>query len=242
MYSNFTKNNTTNKVILFLLIIDLIFISIDLILKYLSYTDPNISVYDYEELRITTDLSYAEFFQYFKYLVICGITSYLIIIKKNHYYASWLLVFLILFLDDALQLHENLAVFFISAFNLKPTLGLRQQDIGELAYSAFIGSILLITLAVAYIKGRKKFKKTSIDIVLLFGLFLFFGIVIDMVHSFVDYSRSLRYIVGIIEDGGEMIVLSLLTWYFAHINFRKKKSKAYLYKSLYNKKIPFLGI
>ncbi|MDG1730418.1 MAG: hypothetical protein P8K68_12320 [Algibacter sp.] len=207
--------------------------------SFFTYTDPNISFKNYNEFFITRDLSYAEFFQYFKYLVICGITSYIIILKKNYSYIPWLLLFLILFLDDAFQLHESLAILFIDFFNLEPALGLRQQDIGELAYSAFVGSILLFTIVVSYITSHVIFKKTNLDISLLFSVFLFFGIVVDMAHSLVNKIPLLDYTIGLIEDGGEMIVLSLLTWYFSHIVFRPNESDTFLYEFLYKKKSSF---
>jgi hypothetical protein len=46
----------------------------------------------------------------------------------------------------------------------------------------------------------------------LFGIVVFFGAFVDMVHMAVR-ERVLRHALGIIEDGGEMFAMSLVCWF-----------------------------
>ncbi|MET7030084.1 hypothetical protein [Sediminicola luteus] len=65
-----------------------------------------------------------------------------------------------------------------------------------------------------YLKGSAHFRKTFIDIFMLISVFLFFGIGVDILHNQLEEVYLVSDILVLIEEGGEMIALSLLVWYF----------------------------
>ena len=126
-----------------------------------------------------------------------------------------------------------MGVLFVALFELKGYLGLRALDWGELIYAGLAGALIFGMFLIFCIKGSKQYNDTTKDIVLLFGLFLFFGIAIDMVHSFFTETYMVGAILSLVEDGGEMLVLSFLVWYFSFLVFHVDGKRAYLYGILF---------
>ena len=65
------------------------------------------------------------------------------------------------------------------------------------------------------------FKKVTKDLLVLLLMIAFFGVFVDTVHSMVDLEWNLSFILVIIEDGGEMVAISLVVWYVFLLNLRK---------------------
>lgn len=164
-------------------------------------------------LSIDEDGGYPEIYQYLKFFWIVVLLAYISIEQKTRSYFAWVLVFTYLLLDDSLSIHESVGRVIAAHWHFIPPFGLRLQDFGELTVSATLGSILLVPLAWAYKSGDKTFRRTSHDIALLLFALVFFGVVVDMLHTVVQSNREARFIVGIIEDGGEMLSASLILWY-----------------------------
>ena len=185
---------------------------------------------------VNYDGGFPEIFQYIKYISIITAIIYILYQKKEYNYLSWLLLFTLLFFDDALSFHEQFGGFAAERFNYKPMFGLRAQDLGELTYVALFGPLVLLALVLGYRNGNGKYKKTNLDLVLLFSLFLFFGIVIDMLHVLFEDNRYTKLLMVLLEDGGEMLALSLLSWYFFFIVFRSEIHDKYIYKVFFKNK------
>jgi len=164
-------------------------------------------------ISVNSDGGIPEMFQYVKEGFILGMFLLLFIKRRKLVYFSWALVFGYLLLDDAMKLHERLGRLLEIVLGLSPILGLRAEDIGELIAIATTGGMLLILVAVGYYfsdAARKKFSKYNF--ILLCGL-LFFGVFIDMLHQAASKIPLVSGGLGILEDGGEMIVMSLIVWY-----------------------------
>ncbi|NEP18282.1 MAG: hypothetical protein F6J97_15485, partial [Leptolyngbya sp. SIO4C1] len=87
--------------------------------------------------------------------------------------------------------------------------GLNRHASGELIISLTAGFIFLFLIAVAYRSGdafAKRISKVLIGMVFALG---FLGILVDSLH-FVIKIELLQPILTIIEDGGEMVVMSLV--------------------------------
>jgi len=92
-------------------------------------------------------------------------------------------------------------------------LGLRPQDFGELAVSALAASAALILLAIAYVAWSALFRGVTHRVVLLIALLVFFGVAVDTTHVALTDSSAMNRALAVIEDDGEMIVVSVLCWY-----------------------------
>lgn len=219
---NFSRKRP-NLLLKLLLVIDLLFILGHL---YALYTDSS----ELRSFMVDADKGYPEIFQYLKFLSIAGISAYLMFFQKRIYYFSWGCVFFLLFLDDAFQLHEKIGKVIAYWFEIQPMMGLKPRDIGELAYMACVGTGVLIVMWFAYANASKKFRDTCWDIGILLGLFLFFAGGVDMLHSIMEKRAFVGNLLALFEDGGEMLVISLITWYFYFIVSSPAGERAFLFQ------------
>lgn len=181
-------------------------------------------------LRLDMDFGYAERFQYFQYLSIATLLFISFFQQKRGVYLIWVLFFLLLFADDAFTIHEIFGAQLINNFDVPRFLGLRSQDIGELLVAAMLGLLFLLPLVHTFIWGSRKGKEISIHFIVLIGVFLFFGIGVDMLHSLLKEMPGSGALT-VIEDAGEMISCSLILVYSFCLFLMERKS-AFIRKSL----------
>ncbi len=193
----------SNKLLLLLLSIDTIFIILHIIHTYTDYLgNPNFS--------IQKDRGYAEIFQYMKEFCIALLLLYSAIKRRNLLYLGWSALFGYVLLDDSLTIHEKIGVRISVYFS--PMLGLRPRDFGELAVFAFFFLFSFLAIGVTYSLSDSDDKRTCRHLFLLFLTLVFFGGAVDMIQQMVR--PSVWYpIFGILEDGGEMLVMSVIVWF-----------------------------
>ena len=203
------RSYSASKLLLALLVGDLlllgfyVYATIEPTIHYLPFSPEN-------------DRGYPEMFQYLKWCLI--ILMFLIVAwkRRSPNYIAWVLVFTYFLLDDAFRIHERFGGVLAQYVTFTPPLRLRTKDIGELAVVALAVTVLLIPITLAYYKGSRLFRAVSKDILLLIAGLMFFGVIVDMAHisiiSFI-FNWKLDFTIGFIEDGGEMIMASLIVWY-----------------------------
>jgi hypothetical protein len=179
-------------------------------------------------LSLETDQSYAEFYQYIKWLWIIIIFVFVSSKQTSKLYLTWTVVFAYFLLDDSLQVHERAGEFISGKLKFMPRLGLQPQELGELAVSVMVGAILIMPLSWAYATGPRVFRKVSQDITLLILILIFFGVAVDMLHSALDFGTAIGLLIGLIEDGGEMITVSFILWYVYLMLVRENEPDRYL--------------
>jgi len=156
---------------------------------------------------IEVENAYPEYYENLKEFFIAGMAIWVFIRKKELLYACWAGLLTYLFVDDTFQLHERIGAFLGGLIWFHPPLGLRPSDVGELIVSAVVGTCFLVALALNFRQGTREAKGVSLA---LFGLLISlaaFGVVVDMVHIVIQ-SDVWKYRLGLIEDGGEMLVVS----------------------------------
>lgn len=145
-------------------------------------------------------------------------------------YATWALLFIYLLGDDALRFHERGGWLLVSEWHyFGPAFGLRAVDFGEHAISAAAGSVFLVLIGYFYTRSSNSAKNISKDLMLLLGVLVFFGIFTDMVHSLFR-NLPLRDLITI-EDGGEMVAMSLIASYVVHLLERPRHVSESLWHS-----------
>lgn len=164
------------------------------------------------------DRGYSEFFQYAKLLLIAVLLFSLLRKTKAAGYALWSLLFFYLLLDDAFSLHETLGGYVASSFAYVPAFGLRAQDFGELTVSFFVAVVFLVPIALLCRRGFDEFRQASKHLVVLLVALAFFGIFVDMLHVAIDMHWKITFLLGVVEDGGEMLVISLMACYVFLLN------------------------
>ncbi len=196
-----------------LLLVDAIFIAIHL-LHELPVTKTAFPVLNDPFLSLTQDLGYAEFFQYIKEIWIALMLMWVAVRGGGAVYGGWAALFVFFLLDDAVQIHERLGAGAARVVALFPPLPLPAQAVGEIIVTACAGLFFAALIAVLHYRSSFTARRVSRHLVLLVGLLVFFGVVLDAVVSMLKgASKLVFYGMGMVEDSGEMLVMSLICWY-----------------------------
>lgn len=214
-----------NQIFLYsLLAINLLFIGLHS-LKSLGYlNDPNFSV--------TKRFGYGESFMYLNELFIAGCFLWLSFRFKRTLFYCWTAVFTYVLLDDSLDIHETLG-YKIGAF-LDQTMSLPAGsggEAGEMMVFGLFGLILFIPLFISYFRASNRHIKVATqDLLILFAGILFFGIGVDILNDFFATGTFLNGFFGLLEDAGEMVMVSLTAWYtwtfITHDDYLREKEGA----------------
>lgn len=156
---------------------------------------------------VTTERGYGEWVQYVK----AGAVALLLITARRNSPVGfvWAGLFAFIMLDDAFAVHESFGRFAAPVLGLPAIGSLRPEQVGELLFYVVIGLVFITALA-ALLRGNDPAGRSlSVAVALPFTLLVFFGVVMDMLHSLARDSPY-RYATGVIEDGGEMVAMSLL--------------------------------
>lgn len=162
---------------------------------------------------IDHDRGFGETFQYIKELWLVLSFAALIKIRSDWSYLSLCLLFSYLLVDDLFSIHEHLGTAIAARFNFQPLLGLQPSDLGELPVHLIAGLVLLVVIGYSYWFGSKSFCHVCQRVMLLFAALAFSGIALDVLHGMVGKTGVLALPLEILEDGGEMVVMSALCWY-----------------------------
>ncbi|MBW4538808.1 MAG: hypothetical protein KME43_06615 [Myxacorys chilensis ATA2-1-KO14] len=181
------------------------------------YPDPSSNPYSIE-----TDRGFAEFFQYMKEYWCVLLLGLIVVKKRSPLYLSWMLLFLYLLIDDSTSFHEEVGLYISNSLGFIPLFGLRGQDFGEVLVTASVSLFLLGYIAIAYRLGDHLFRKASKYLIAMLFALAAFGVLLDLIHIMapVEFSGKL----GLLEDGGEMIVMSAMTT-FVFVLSEQVKSK-----------------
>lgn len=193
---------------------DLFFIILHIINTYTLDT----SLFD-----ITADRKLPEIYQYVKFISICFLLKHAASKFNCKLLYSWILFFTYLLLDDSLRIHEKIGKFIDNSIEFEPFLGLSTHRITEVSVSVIAGSILFFPLLWAYLKGSPSFRAISHRFAFLIGVLVWFGVVIDVAGGLMIKTNS-DLLLELVEDGGEMISVSVITWYACRIATRNENS------------------
>jgi hypothetical protein len=159
----------------------------------------------------TRDGSYPEIFGYVQAVSVSCMLACVWLRTREFVFLVWAIVFAVVFLDDSLQIHERCGVMFAGLFGLPAFPGLRSRDTGELLTWTLLGAALIGPLVVGFLRCSPAHRRANAIIGALFAALLFFAVVVDMLQ--IAAANVLPWHVqGIqfIEDGGEMLAISLL--------------------------------
>jgi hypothetical protein len=194
-----------NLALLFVLIgIDLIFMALHA-LKSLGYlSNPNFSV--------TQNWGYPETFQYLKAAFLTGCFFWLGAKYKRPQFYCWAIIFLYVLLDDSLEIHEILG--YHAGEQLENAGIAGGKTLGELLTFALMGFIIFIPLFYFFfVSKHRNLKIMTQDLFMLFVMMLIFGVGVDVLHDLTEVGTVINGALGLLEDGGEMMAMSVMCWY-----------------------------
>ena len=170
----------------------------------------NQSLYELKFLRIDADGGWPEWFSYAKTLVLILLLGRMALSTRQLIYFALVLVFCIVLLDDSLEIHEDLGKSLVGVLDLKPMLGLRARDVGEVITWAGMGAIALPFVVAGFAFSKRTHVANGLALLLPFGALLFFAIFVDQVfHIWRDLFFGADIVLATLEDGGEMIAISV---------------------------------
>lgn len=171
------------------------------------------ALFDPSQWSVEADRGVAEWFQYLKWALLGLCFAGMALRQCNAAYLAWTVVFGYLLADDWLQLHERAGRAIARHIDLTWLPYLRPRDGGELIASAAVGGALVLLLAIAWRLGGARMRRVTLDMAVLLAALAAFGVGIDALHSAVLHLPALSSTLGTVEDGGEMLVASLMLAY-----------------------------
>jgi hypothetical protein len=208
---------TVQKVFLLLISVNVFFIFLHVYSLFL--TDLNEETL---RLRLDMDFGYAEIFQYFQFIATALLLIAFFVRQRKGVYLIWALFFFVLFLDDAFAFHESFGANLVQTFKIKEAFGLRAQDFGELAVAGMLGATFVLPFIHSLFFGDRKAKEVTLHLLILVGVLVFFGVGLDMLHSFLKNMAG-SGVLTIIEDAGELLAGSLIICYSICLHMRENK-------------------
>ena len=182
---------------------DLLFVALHLLHTYTAHA------YD-ARFAIDLDRGFAEVFQYVKFYWMALLFGSMAVVRTSATYAGWALAMTYLGADDSMRFHERAGRYLAEQLALPPMLGLRAVDFGELFVTAAAGAVLLAVIAAGYLRAPAAQRALTRRMGALLVALAFFGVFVDMVHIEVMRAPPWDVVLGLIEDGGEMLVASVM--------------------------------
>lgn len=163
--------------------------------------------------RITDDRSFPESFNYLKWAILVCALGWMSLRDRWLIALLWALVFLIVLLDDSLQIHESFGLMITDHLSLVDEGGaLDPADVGELLYAAIMGGLVATILAAAVLRADATSRRLTQVLTLVLVAFGFFSVVVDAVHRVAINAYPqlgfMQDLFAMIEESGEMFVAS----------------------------------
>jgi len=141
-------------------------------------------------------------------------------------YLALAVVFLICLLDDSLQFHERGATALISLSLISDTYGQAQGEIGELIVWSVLGAICVGIMGWGWAASNANERRKIWPALILFLGIFFCAVILDVLHTVVVIRSMIAGLLGLAEDGGEMVVLTLLLSYIWAVFYRDAVTKS----------------
>lgn len=205
MFRDLKSNPTVNQLLVLLLCTDGLLIVVHLLHWETAF-------FHGEKYAIWREGGIGEMFQYMKEFWLTIIFLYAGLKRANPMLIMWSLIFFYFLADDALRWHEDMGRVVANLIGLPALFGLAPQIQGQVVYAVGLAVIFFGVVGVlSYLRGREALV-FSAGLFVLLGLFAVFAVLLDWVfHLFED--QTIRHYLVVIEEGGEMLVLSLIVWF-----------------------------
>lgn len=158
------------------------------------------------------DLGLPEAYQYVKEFWIILLFILITINTSKLVYLIWGSLFVYLFLDDLLKIREDLGGYLSRALIYPTGLGVRARDMAEFSVSAVVGLFFLVLILTAYYLSDRQVRISFVPLLILTAGLFFFGAVLDLLDIAAN-GVILQQTLGILEEFGEMVVISLICWF-----------------------------
>jgi len=196
--------------ILFLLI-DLGLTLLWVVMRIIDNLELNKNLWDdLRFLRIDAEGGWPEWFNYAKILLLVLLVARLAFSNRKVLYAVLALLFTFVLVDDSMEIHEHGGEYFAETLDLQPLWGMRAVDIGEVITWGIAGAVFLPLVLAGLWFGGRTHTANGLALLLPFFALVFFALVVDQLyHVLYNAFPGVDVLLGALEDGGEMVAISL---------------------------------
>lgn len=189
-----TIPSETRKVFLALLALDAILIMIHSL--HVRYDVPGSGLW-----LISRDRGIPEIFQYGKEAAIIVLLVACYRHRRSLIYLAWAVTFCYFLADDAFEVHETAGGRLAEGLGLGQPFGIEGRDAGQILVSASAGLLLVGAIALATNNDHSPARFLTWRLIPVLVALGFFGVVADAIDA-ID-------ILGLVEDGGEMVTMTV---------------------------------
>jgi hypothetical protein len=160
-------------------------------------------------LNIGRDWSIPETFNYLKWLAV-AVIFFMAYLRHGHtIFVSLSGVFLVLMLDDSLQLHER----FGRLLSTSLTGHDEYRNFAQMLFWAAMAIGFVLFLSRSFPRAPKDVQRSLVPLLVPFAGLVFFGVFVDFLHSFTEDGTIVAGIFILLEDGGELLMISSIAAY-----------------------------
>lgn len=173
---------------------------------------------------VNVDRSYIEFYGYVQLLAAAVLLLTVGGVRRQGpVYLGWAATLMVIVLDDAFRWHERGGGWLVHHGVMPESLGLAEQDFGELAMWALLGLPVVLLLASTHRMSPARARRDSRWFVGLTALLMFFAVGVDMLLEVIQSltgNTVIHLLVTFVEAGGEVGGMTALVAYAVHV-FRR---------------------
>lgn len=166
-------------------------------------------------IEIGNDYGIPEVLNFTKCLCVALVLIVLVPKASRHIWAPVGCIFLLLFADDALRLHENAGEWIGNTYLTFVEPGTPTYPMGQLIYAIGLAVIIYGTVLLSLRRALGRDFQVMAKFLFLLLALGFFGVVIDFFNSaFIESfgNAALNSLGSLVENGAEMIIFSLCVW------------------------------
>lgn len=198
-----TTNRLATPLLIFLLLASLTFILLHVLKQIDLVADPL--------FNLGRERGYSALFLFGLEFCLLLLMASMALRQRQPVYFHWTTLFAYFFFDDVLEIHETVGDALAAIWSFPVLFDLRPQDWGEMIVYAATGLYFLLTLILTYPRSDAPARQFSRHLLLLVLVLVGVGIGVDMAYYMVE-SELLREAFVILEDGGEIVVISVILW------------------------------
>lgn len=208
-------------VLVVLVLIDLAFIGFSVVHEL----GHGVDVLDPSPWLLGTDGGHSEIWGYVQQATLVLLLVALTVRSRRGIWAAWAALFLLALADDQQRLHERKGAWLAEKLSFpEGVLGLRANDLGEIAVWGLLALVPLAAVVLFHLRSDRRTRRASLGMAVLVAAYVFFGGVVDQLHVLV-LGGPLESAMGTIEDGGELVVLSVSVAYVLAVLQRLRRER-----------------
>lgn len=160
--------------------------------------------------NVDRDWGGGEILSYVKWVMSIGALVGCFMISRKPIFLGLGGLFLVCLIDDSIGLHERGTLWLIDDLTIYRYFGTHQAIVGELISWALLGIPAVASLGAGWWMSNSRDRRLVLPALMFFAGVVVCAVGMDVVHSSLPDRSLAAGLAGMLEEGGEMIFLSLL--------------------------------